>query len=291
MTPLACDTLTARQPDSLCVPELLARPDSDRTIVLPQVGHMGYFQDNPLLHPEVTGHRVGIAVSPLEGRLWRGDWVTSLVLVALVMLLLVLRRSGRQLLTQARVFLFTPHGHNTTVDAETDIDRPTTLFFSLLLSLMAAFAAVWLLEELRPAHPALRWPYALIGLFTAGGLLCLGLRFQLYRFVNWVFFGKEKSFTWKHSCLFLISLESLLVFPAVMVAIYFSFPPQHVIWMLSGIVVFVKFLLFLKARQIFFGNFYGLFHLIVYLCTLEAAPLLVVVNILVKVTEKFDVIF
>ena len=291
MNQLRCDTLFAAEADTMTVPEALARPDSDQHVEIPKAYRMGYFQDNPLLHPEVAGHRVGIAVEPLEGQLWRNDWLTSLVLVCLIGLILVLHRNGKQLLTEAKHFLFTPHGHNAPSDADLSIGRAATLFFIFLLSLMAAFCVVWFMQETSPERPEMRFPYLLLGLCTVGGLLCIWLRYTLYRFINWVFFDKAKSFTWKRDYLFLLSVEAIMLFPTILMSVYFSFPPKNVFWTVIFIVIFIKFLLLLRGRQTFFRNFYGLFHLIVYLCTLETIPLLVVVRILVRTTESLNVIF
>ena len=286
-----CDTIQSITADTLAVPEMLARQDSVETVELTKVYRMGYFQDNPLLHPEVKGHQVGIAVKPLEDQLWRNDWMTSLVLLCFVLLILVLRRSGRHLWNKSKQFLFTPRGHNELAEAETSVSSFTTFFLSFLLSLMVAFLVLWYLQQTQPAHLALRFPYVTLGICTAVSLLCLLLRYNLYRFVNWVFFDKGKYLTWNKDYKFLLSVESILIFPAVIMSIYLEFSLSEVFRILLTIVIVVKILLFLKAYQTFFKEFHGIFHIIVYLCTLETVPVLAVFGILSQLSGRLDEIF
>ncbi len=289
MNETGCDTLFTLVEDTCQAPEMLALPDTPDVAPLPADYRLKFFHEETLPHTEVATHQMGIPEKPLEGELWRNDWLTSLVLISLVTLCLVLRNSGKQLWNETKVFLYAPRGHNEMAVENLALGRLTIYFFVFLLSLTLSCAVVWFMEQTDSTNAALNHPYLLLSLYTLGGLLCIALRYHLYNFINWIFFDKAKSFTWRLSYSFLLSVEATLMFPAVFSSIYFSLSPQYVVWIVLSIIIFIKILLLFKAHQIFFQDFYGTFHLIVYLCTLETAPLLMITTILAWLTEILKV--
>ena len=99
-------------------------------------------------------------------------------------------------------------------------------------------------------------------------------------FVNWIFFRREKIFTWQRSYTFLVSVESVIFLIFALVVVYLPIPINIIRIIALVIVVFFEIMLLFKTNQIFFPKMYGTLHLIVYFCTLELMPLLVLVQFL-----------
>ena len=134
-------------------------------------------------------------------------------------------------------------------------------------------------------------PYLLIGIYTGIWILYFILKTILSGFVNWIFFDKKKIKVWKKSGFFLFSVESLLIFPVIIITIYLNLPPHIPLWITLIIGLLVKILHLYKTFLIFFPKIYGTLHLIVYFCTLEIMPLLAVFKILIRVTDELIVKF
>lgn len=277
--------------DSLCL--LMAWTEQGDTasspLPLPYPG--GFFAHSSLLRPESTRHEAGYESHLLAPQPWRNDWMTLTVLLLLVAMVLMLRHSAKQLYEQARQFVFPSRSREATTDTESLINLPIMAFSTLLLSFTTAYVAMWYIIYERETFLGHVSPYLLFGLFTLCFLAANAAKFMGYRFVNWVFFDRRKSFTWWENYKLLFVAEAVMLFLVIVFGTYFSLPHEKVLWTAVSILVFVKFLLLLKSYQIFFSKFHGLFHEIVYLCTLEATPLLVAIKVLTQVTKELNVFF
>ena len=118
------------------------------------------------------------------------------------------------------------------------------------------------------------------------GLLIQG-KFLLYRFVNWVFFSREKNEEWRQIYWGLIAAVAVILFPSVLYAVFLDSEIQISDYLLIMILVIVKMLLFYKLIGNFFSHFYGIIHLILYFCALEIIPDL----LLWKGVEIFNNVF
>ncbi len=111
--------------------------------------------------------------------------------------------------------------------------------------------------------------------YTAILLIFLLLKWALYQFINWIFFDNTKNQMWIQSYFFILSILGIVYFPLALIAVYCnSSAPISEIGSLLAF-VFMNFLLFYKSFSIFFNNMHGFFYLIVYFCTLEILPILI----------------
>lgn len=78
---------------------------------------------------------------------------------------------------------------------------------------------------------------------------------------------------------------TLLFFPLLLLLIYFQIDLKIVLISGLTLLLIVKILLLLKCFSTFFEKFYGILHLFVYFCTLEAAPVVVLWTILKEFTK------
>ncbi len=284
----ACEALSS---DSFVVQALRPEPadEQDAQPLFPYPE--GFFAQGGQLHTETTWHDTGYDPKPLSPQPWRDDWMTTIVLLCLIAIFLMLRRSGKQLCLQASLFFLPLHGRETNTDTPSLIDTPFTLFAVLLLSLVEAFVTLWYVVFERQVFLGRLSPYLMLGLLTLCFMAVTFVKFTLYRFIDWVFFDKQKNLTWWGHYKMLFVVEALALFAVITFGTYLGISPKTLFHTSVYIVVFVKLLLLVKGYQIFFAKFHGIFHEIVYLCTLEAAPLLLAIKVLTQFARNLNVIF
>lgn len=114
----------------------------------------------------------------------------------------------------------------------------------------------------------------LLIVYTAVILLFYLLKWCLYRFVNWIFFDKNKNNLWTSSYFFLHSLLGILFLPAILFTVYCDFSHPTSVFFYLFMLILLNLLLIYKCFCIFFNKKYGAFYLIMYFCTLEILPIL-----------------
>ena len=124
-------------------------------------------------------------------------------------------------------------------------------------------------------------------MYTLAFAVLIEGKFLLYNFVNWVFFNREKSALWRQSYWGLIAASGVVLFPAMLYAVFLDSEIQISDYLLLMILVIFKILLFYKLIGNFFAHFYGVSHLILYFCALEIIPDL----LLWKGVEIFNNVF
>lgn len=100
-------------------------------------------------------------------------------------------------------------------------------------------------------------------------ILCKGLS---YSFANWIFFDKERNAAWREAYFDLFVGTGFLFFPLVLLIVYFNLEPAISQTVILLVVIFTKILLFYKCIRNFFSHLHGFLHLILYFCTLEIIP-------------------
>ena len=137
----------------------------------------------------------------------------------------------------------------------------------------------------------LRSQYTLITIFlgiTVGYFL---LKVALYSFVNQVFFDSKRNQQWIKALLFIISIEGVLFFPALVFGAYFELDINKVITYVIIAVVIVKLLTIYKCYIIFFRRNVVHLQIILYFCTLEMIPLLAFWGVLVITANYLKINF
>jgi len=279
------------RPDTLCIPGLKvpsARPElSD----LPVAYQMSFFENNTLLHPEIVIRPDGYTATPLPYRLWRDNWVTAIILVCFFIITLIIHFNRDHFKSQLRSLFYDRHRQNDTRAVQTSIEENSSLLLTIMLCLISGLGFFEYIQSQRGVFLGQLSPYLLIALYTACWAAYFLIKNITYYFVNWIFFDAESRLLWKDSASFLISLETILLFVIFVISVYFSFSINAAFWAVLSLIIIIKLLLLYKTFQIFFGEKYGSLHLFVYFCTLEIAPLLVVVKILMLITDNLIVKF
>jgi len=275
------------RPDTLEIPGLKGKkPYVMTTDDLESVYTLGYFKDNPLLHPELRVTHHGRSAVPVPYMLWRDDWVASVLLFSFVLLIYVVGQLKHQFVQQAKNFFFPVKNRPTLFAEETSFESHAVFFMIFLLSLLGGLLSFVYAQYTLNLFLSQVSPYLLLFIYTGCFLSYFILKQILSSFVNWVFFEKHQQEQWKESSNFLISIECVLIFPLALVFVYFNISVIHTIIILGIILLFAKILLVYKCYSLFFPKIYGLFHLFAYLCALELVPLLALWKSLTFITEN-----
>jgi len=283
MTEFLCDTISTDTIASDSIP-LAETPQ-------PFYEDMGFFQGNPLMHPEVKVGQTGFEGIPRAYQLWRDNWVVLFVLVCFVLLALIQKRIRRQIIPQAKEFFFPSKNITRKEKREGNYEQLIPLLMALILSVMGGLGVFMYTQRHLHLFLGQISPYVLIGIYIGIWILYFSLKSLLSTFINWIFFDKTKREAWRKSYFFLFIIESFFFFAVIISTIYLNLSPAIPLWIILSIGLVIKILLLYKTFLIFFPKFYGTLHLIVYFCTLEIMPLLAVFKVLIRVTDELIVKF
>ena len=148
------------------------------------------------------------------------------------------------------------------------------MLVALLFCLQGAIA-ILAVTQIQNAVPVMLSQWLILAIYAAGLLLFVIVKQCLYGFVHSIFFTKVQRCRWREDYAFLFTVESLLLFPLLLMIVYLHINLEIVLYSALAVLLFVKILLLFKCFSTFFGKMYGALHLFVYFCTLEAAPLVV----------------
>jgi hypothetical protein len=137
----------------------------------------------------------------------------------------------------------------------------------------------------------LRSQYTLISIYLGITIAYFLLKMGYYAMVNLVFFGSKKNKQWIKTWLFIVSVEGVLFFPAVLLGGYFE---MDVNWMAFYVIlscIIVKLLTIYKVYMIFFRRNVVRLQIFLYFCTLEIVPLLTFWGALVLTANSLKINF
>ena len=117
------------------------------------------------------------------------------------------------------------------------------------------------------------------------------LKALLYTAVNHVFFDNKRNGQWMKSQMFITAVEGMLVFPIVLLQVYFDVDTKNVIIYFTVVLVLVKILTIFKCYTIFFSRNIVRLQIILYLCALELMPLLALWRAMVIVANQLKINF
>lgn len=240
---------------------------------LPQYYREGYFSKDTLFHPELPGGRYGVAGDPVPYSVHSDNVITSLLLVCFVMAVISLATARNFIIRQARNFFYIQHEGTTEVTETASELRFQTFLCFLTCILMALLYYFYTLHYFGDTF-VLDTQYHLIAVYLAMVIAYFLVKVLLYSIVNTVFFDSKKNRQWIKSLLFIISLEGVLLFPAVILWAYFNVTLKNVLIYFIIVLIIVKILTFYKCFLIFFRRNVVKFQIILYFCTLEIIPLI-----------------
>ncbi len=242
-------------------------------VVLPKYYREGFFSGSALLHPEISGGRQGVAGDPIPYNIHNDNILTSVLLGCFILGVIALSSVRNLVVYQLRNFFYIKR-EGTTEVAETTTETLSMLFFVLLDSMLISLLFYFYTLERIADDFVLPSQYLLIVIFLAITVGYFMLRTLLYTVVDNVFFDAKRDKTWQKSLLVTVVMESLLLFPCVILHAYFALSIENVINYVTITLFVVKLLTFYKCFVIFFRRNIARFQIILYLCALEIVPLL-----------------
>lgn len=286
------DSVSEQQKDSIIQAHLAPRPvgynqrvDTLTTFGLKATSHKSigemsfidesYFAHSKYFHPELgTDHR-GVAGDPMPYSPASDDLITGLIVGGFLLFMLALSSNLRFFAEQLRNFFYVPKGPTT--DASPTYETRFQLFMVALTSLLLAIL-YYFYANTDTSSSFLLPGGLMLGVYVAIFLGYYALKFLLYGVVNTTFFGSKKNLQHIHSFLFLTSLAGALLFPLVLLVVYFGVTVQTATVYIAVLFVFVKLLQAYKSYIIFFKSFGGILQLFLYFCTLEVMPVLMLLG-------------
>ena len=257
------------RPDTLHIPghEI---GKSIKDVDIPKYYKESFFSKDTLLHPEIAGGRYGVAGDPVPYTVKSDDTITILLILSFIIVMVSLSKSKLFFMRQLKSCFYLSHRESSI--SETSIEIRFQIFMVVLTSLLWSLLQYFYTTHYIGTTFILSSQYHLIAIFLGMNLSYYILKSAIYAIVNSVFFERKKNVQWQKTLLFLISMEGVMIFPAVMVRSYFDIPIQSITIYSLIVVVFVKLLTFYKSYAIFFRQIHPFFQIILYFCALEMVP-------------------
>ena len=216
--------------------------------------------------------------------------LTSVMLACFLMAVWAVAVTRPLIVRQAKNFFFVrPEG--TTESTETATETRLQVFLSLLTNLMVALLFYFHTVHWVSDTFTVGTGYMMIVIFLALAIGYYVMRIFLYTVVNLTFFDARRNREWMQTLVFITAAEGFALLPPVLMLAYFSVSPKEVAIGVLIIVAIVKFLTFYKSYMIFFRTNSMKYQNILYFCTLELVPLILLWGVKGLLTDALTVNF
>ena len=278
----------SQQPDTLHLPG--HEPARDlKDVNLPQYYRENYFSNDSLLHPEISGGRFGVAGDPLPYTIRGDNMLTSMLLLCFVVFVVSISRVRQYIDKQFKHFFY--ESPNNELVSETSGEVRFQFFLVLLACLMLGIAIYQYVTHYVANTFIVDENYLLVVLFGVGALVYYVTKGLLYSGTNSIFFDGKKTLQWMKTILFITAVEGVLLYPAVVLQVYFDISLQNITYYYVFVLILTKTLTFYKGWVIFFRTNGGFLQNILYFCALEITPLLVLAGALLWIVNLLKINF
>lgn len=245
----------------------------------------GYFECDTLLHPELPYRPEGFSGTPMPYRLAGDNWLTAGLLACSILFIILVCGIHRRLPNMTKAFFF-PSGNSYAEEvALSRVGTLHTLGFALVLCLCGGLYAYMYMHAPDIRHAACGLSAcACIGMYAAAIGAYLAFKTAMYGFVNRVFFDRRKDDEWRRANSYIITMETLAFVPLTVFTLYLHIPPAVSLAVFTTAFATARMLLFYRTFRIFCDADFGILQFFLYLCSLEAVPLLVLLKVLTLAT-------
>ena len=217
----------------------------------------------------------GIPGDPIPYSLRHDHVMTSVLLGMFMLTLLLLSHTRGFFMRQVKTFFNMPRTDDVFMP-ETSSELRCQFFLVAQTALLLGILQFFYTQQYIGTTFILQSDYILIGIFFVMILGYFLVRALLYTMVNNVFFSTTKNTQWQKIYLLIVSVEGLMVFPLVLLQVYFDLSAKNVILYFAIVLLLTKLLTFYKSFIIFFRRFGGFLQIILYFCALEIIPMVVI---------------
>ena len=259
-TTYASDSCMLRPVEADPQPDILAQNDSTWTAV-------------PPLHEVARSYGGRVAGESLPFCFRNDDVITGLLLLLLFVSTFIVSHGWNYLVSAMGEF-FQGKRHDTIFDTQDEKALHGGSILVLQTTVCMGLLAFGFLDDFYPQRLQADSPYVLLGCDIGVCIVWMALRLGLFHLVNSILFEREACRAWMSGMWLIVMASGLLLLPFTLLAIYFDLSlstQQSVLVLIGGV---CEILLIYKSYITFFRHKGGSLHLILYLCTLEIIPLL-----------------
>lgn len=204
-------------------------------------------------------------------------FIIAFILVAMVVAVARLRRfAGRQL----RSF-FHPPNRLISESSETSAEIGFCVFLGVVTCLAVSLLLYMQTFSSEPhAEASKEGSYGMLAGCFLLLVLLYAVRFMLYGLTGWVFFERLSNIIWLKSQLLAWAMAGVVLYPLVLGVVYYGMSSSSAVAIMVGIVAAVEVLMSYKSYLLFFRKKHMLIQNVVYICSLEAVPLLLLLTAL-----------
>lgn len=232
-----------------------------------------YVKHTPFYHEGVSPIRLGEAGDPLDYSVASDDYVAIGALLLLLISMLTLTRSWRFVCFHGRNLFRTPR-ENSIELRETLKEVQYQIYFWVQGVIILGMTAFIISRDYFGNTCSLE-EYPMMGIFTACFAAYYALLELLYLIVHPVFFTKQERHLMGLSRVFLIASQGAILLPILLMGIYMPLSHENLLHSTLFIVISTLLLRFYKVFSIFFKKNGRFLQFFLYLCTLEAVPLVI----------------
>lgn len=275
----------SQRPDTLEIPGLEGRV-AYSIDNLPKCYHLGYFQDNVLLHPELEVRPHGIQTEPIPHHPRQDSIISSMLILCFVLISFVIHATRRFLSHQSHEFFQSPEHKDNHTDPNLVIGTWSTLLVYALLALIGSILFFYYAQSNYNLFLCNIPSHNLRGIYVGIFMLFFVARNALSSFINWIFFDKTSRQEWRLSYNFLLICETTTLLACTAIGLYISCSAETLLYSAFAIIGLFKITLLYKTYKTFSFKIYGFMHLLSYLCALEIIPLMALGVLLMNVTDS-----
>ena len=257
---------------------------------IPQYYRKNFFSNDTVFYTEQDNARFGIAGDPVPYSVRGDNLITAMLLFCFIIIVVSIARSHRFLLQQLKNFFYTPNLNNNNI-SETSSELRFQLFVALLSCLLMAITAYQYTTHYVSGTFIFDSESQLIAIFFGVFLGYMLLKTCIYELANFAFFDPSQNRLWQKTELLIIAAEGVLLFPIVLLMVYYDFSLQTSLYYLGFILFLTKTLTFYKCWSIFFKQNDGFLQSFLYFCTLEIVPVLSLAGGLLVLIDLLKLIF
>lgn len=225
----------------------------------------------------------------LETTLLQDDLLIVVLLISFALVTYALVHSGKYLREQMRLFFFPLRqgGRSATSNVSALVEHRPHRPLLLVTCMVSASACMLYFDDgfyytyTSPFQPIV---YTTVLFFF--WLAYVLVRRLAHSLVGSIFFSRAACRQWLVAYRMVAVAEGLAFFLLALILACAELPRDYIPWLFVGTILLAKLLLFIKAKSIFFSHWYGFLHNLLYLCTLEMAPLFISLKIVTLVAGK-----
>ena len=278
----------SQRPDTLHLPgQEPAKSLSE--VEIPQYYRKNFFSTtDTLFYTEHEGVHFGVAGDPKPYTLRQDNFFTSVLLLCLVVFVISIAHSQHFITQQLRNFFYT--SQNVSNLTETTGEVHFQLFFLGLQCLLLSLASYQYTTHFVTTL-ILNDESKLVIIYFLTFITFYCIKWILYQMVNAIFFTRIQRIQWNKTFLFIQAITCVLIFPFVLLAVYFNLSLQNATYYFIFVLILTKMLAFYKQWSIFFRSNSSLLQNFLYFCTLEIVPLLSLAGGLMVLIDKLKLNF